>query len=268
MNCNRYTLNIFIFNPFRIALRCQMETILFSGRCLKLYKWNKLVQNYRCRPWSIPWRATSWPPSPHWSSSGGTCTRFAPTRHWASPPTSTDRRSLSRWVPGPLREYIGTLDVSVLVGFVWDFRQHASGRLHARAHNEAVLNSVADPDPHGSASNWKVGSGSASKLYAEPGSTSICRWQAKMYEPIWALFQGFEPLLEDKIRIRIKVKGRIRIRIRIKVTSRIRIRTTCFEEHIRLVWKEHQAPPTNPMNIRSQVRLGPFWPFGGQGPSS
>jgi hypothetical protein len=29
-------------------------------------------------------------------SSGGTCTKFAPTRRWASPPTSTGRRSLSR----------------------------------------------------------------------------------------------------------------------------------------------------------------------------
>jgi hypothetical protein len=49
------------------------------------------------------------------------------------------------------------------------------------------------------------------------------------YEPILALFQGFEPLLEARIwirsrsRIRIRVKSRIRIRIKIKISIRIRI---------------------------------------------
>jgi hypothetical protein len=45
---------------------------------------------------------------------------------------------------------------------------------------------------------------------------------------IRALFQGFEPLLEARIWIRIRVTSRIRIRIRSKVISRIRIHsTTC-----------------------------------------
>ncbi len=82
----------------------------------------------------------------------------------------------------------------------------------------------------GTASNWKVGSASASKwrLYPDPDPHQFADDKPKATgmenEPIWALFQGFGPFLEANILIRIKLKGRIEIRIRIKVTSRIRTR--------------------------------------------
>ncbi len=51
-----------------------------------------------------------------------------------------------------------------------------------------------DPDPHGSASNGKLGSGSGSKWETRSGSAppsaSFCRWQAKIYG-IWAYFSTF-----------------------------------------------------------------------------
>jgi hypothetical protein len=55
--------------------------------------------------------------------------------------------------------------------------------------------SFVDPNPH---------------QFADDGPKFI------KYEPILALFQGFEPLLEARIWIRIRVKGRIQVRIRIR----------------------------------------------------
>ncbi len=83
-----------------------------------------------------------------------------------------------------------------------------------------------DPDPHWSASNWNVGS----------GSTSVGRWQAKMYEyeSIWPLFKALSLYLEARVRIRIRIKVKCRIRIRIKVTNRIRVgsaSTWCGPQH-------------------------------------
>ncbi len=67
--------------------------------------------------------------------------------------------------------------------------------------------SVVDPDPHISASNWKVGSGPA----------SICRWQAKMYG-IWDYLSTFSRFWAFP-QIRINVNGKIRIRIEVAAGS-------------------------------------------------
>ncbi len=75
-----------------------------------------------------------------------------------------------------------------------------------------LCRSVADPDPHGSASNWKVGSGSGSeshksdqldpdpdphensdKLDPAPYQFADDKPKCMEYEPIWAPFQGSEP---------------------------------------------------------------------------
>jgi hypothetical protein len=64
------------------------------------------------------------------------------------------------------------------------------------------------------------------------------------YEPISALFQGFEDLLEARIRIKVKGRIRIRIRIRIKVTRRIRIRIC-----IKVMWIRNIASNDRPLVI-------------------
>ncbi len=60
------------------------------------------------------------------------------------------------------------------------------------------VTSVVDPDPQGYASCC-AGSGS--------GTASICRCKPKCteYEPLLALFQGFEPFFKARIRIRIRI---------------------------------------------------------------
>jgi hypothetical protein len=55
----------------------------------------------------------------------------------------------------------------------------------------------------------------------DPHNFSDVEPKCKKYEPILALFQGFEPFFEARIwiwiRIRIRVKSRIRIRILIRI---------------------------------------------------
>ncbi len=110
-----------------------------------------------------------------------------------------------------------------------------------------VKSSVVDPDPHGSDTNSKVGSGSASASMIKVISWIRIRIYIRIKVMIWLRIRinlqitsqmyGKMSLIEhfikvsslylearSRIRNRIKVKGRIRILIRIKGTCRIRIR--------------------------------------------
>ncbi len=85
-----------------------------------------------------------------------------------------------------------------------DVKHQHHGAHRGRSDGSATGTLYADPDPYGSASNWKVGSGSASvyrRIRIRIKVISwiriwiyICRWQAKIYG-IWAYLSIFSRFL-------------------------------------------------------------------------
>jgi hypothetical protein len=74
-------------------------------------------------------------------------------------------------------------------------------------------------DPHPDAHQIKIRS--RTKIYKldpelDPHQFADVKPKCMEYEPILALFQGFEPFLEAMIWIRIRISVKSRIRIRIK----------------------------------------------------